>query len=105
MPSFNEIVVAWNIGSPDVYVGPRPVPRRYEMTTGCVFADVESERNPDRLAVMAFASFVILVTRDRVPVAAAHEAFLGITEYVLSLPLDVPGVGELARLLDVDYLD
>ncbi len=82
--NYRETMIAWNVGKPEIEVGPWPDRHgwsdRYEMTTAPCEADMR-QRSPDQLLAQLFINFNTIVVRDRVPTEAAHQAFMAINEY------------------------
>jgi hypothetical protein len=84
-------VIAWTPGTSMIRVGPlipsgadtdwTEHPVRYWCTGGAAFTALRECTDRTLRDMMLFIEFHRIVVRDKVPVDAAHEAFLAIDEY------------------------
>ncbi len=91
---YTECMIAWNRETDQIAVGPWPDrtgwSRGYRMTVGASFLSVGAMTPTERDAQL-LCDFHTVVVRDRVPVEAAHVAFLAIDEYRRLIAPDCPG--------------
>jgi hypothetical protein len=89
-----ESMIVWNPGTDEIDVVPWPdetgLSDDYLMSVGACFTDLH-RMNRHQQCAMLFIHFNSAVVGGRVPVEAAHRAFLKIDEYRLLIPLDFPG--------------
>ena len=86
-------MIAWNPETTQITVVPWPArgaARDYLMTGGACYTHVR-EASREMQKAFLFIDFNTIVVRDRVPVDAAHEAFLKIDEYRWSISPDMKG--------------
>ncbi len=67
--------------------------RRYARgsTGGAAYVELRNCEDKHKHDMMLFIEFHTIVVRDRVPIDAAHKAFLAIDEYRERIALDIPG--------------
>jgi hypothetical protein len=92
-----EALIAWTpttdaLGEIDVLPWPdkRGLSDRYEFTGDACYSEVHQMSQTAQLARL-FIDFNTVVVRDRIPVAAAHRAFLKIDEYRDRISPDTDG--------------
>lgn len=89
-----EAMIAFNTDSDEIEVGPWPDrtgwSSRYRMTIGACMLFMHDWPEAERKAQL-FIDFNTIVVRDRVPVDAAHAAFLKIDEYRQMIAPDMKG--------------
>lgn len=92
-----ECMIAWNPNTDQIAVGLWPDRTRWsrhpvnlQRTTGACFGHYHKMTEFQRL-MMLFVDFHTCVVRDKVPVEAAHKAFLAIREYRARISPDTLG--------------
>jgi hypothetical protein len=89
-----EAMIAWDPHTDRIKVGPWPDYRGwsddYHLTTGACYM-IRHKMLVGKQQAMLFIDFNTIVVRDKVPVEAAHRAFLEIDEYRLLISRDMPG--------------
>jgi hypothetical protein len=73
-------------------------PIRYRFSGGAAWRALRKCQDKNQRDMMLFIEFHSIVVRDRVPVDAAHKAFLAIDEYHERIAPDIEGsdrVGEM----------
>jgi hypothetical protein len=97
---WQEALVAWNPGTDQIRVGPligendadwTDHPIRYRMTGGAAYRALRDCKDKAKRDMMLFITFHEIVVRDRIPIAAVHEAFLAIDEYRQRIAPDIKG--------------
>lgn len=92
-----EAMIAWNPYTDQIEVGPWQDSTgwsdRYRMTSGACEMALHKMK-PEMQIAMLFIHFHAAVVRDRVPVDAAHRAFLVVDEYRRRISPDIPGAEE-----------
>lgn len=89
-----ETLIAWDPDSDKIDVFPWPDYRglsdNYLLTTGACFTNRHDMSREEQLR-MLFIDFNTIVVGSKVPVEAAHRAFLKIDEYRFLISSDLPG--------------
>jgi hypothetical protein len=98
---YQDCLIAWNPGTAQIRVDRASnkeddldwtkFPIRYVNCGGAAYAHVHRCKNKDERDLMLFVEFNTIVVRDKVPVEAAHRAFLQIDQYRQRLSPDTQG--------------
>ena len=106
---YNEALIAWNPNTDQIQVGPllqsddydwTESPVRYVCTGGAASSHMAKCKDGWRGVAMMLIEFHTIVVGDRVPVEAAHKAFLAIDEYRKRISSDIPGADADAGSMD-----
>jgi len=94
---YQKALIAWTPDTDQIRVG-RLIPERgpdwslrYEYTGGAAYTGLRDCDDKTFRDMMLFIEFHSIVVRDKVPVDAAHKAFLKIDEYRERIAQDIPG--------------
>jgi hypothetical protein len=105
---YQEALIAWTPGTDRIKVGPLiqldgpdwtghpSEPNGYRYTGGAAYTWLRDCKDKTLRDLVLFIEFHSIVVRDRVPVEAAHRAFLAIDEYRERIAPDISGAAPIA---------
>ena len=92
---YQEALIAWTPHTDKITVGHWPDTtgwkNEYASTAGACYPHIREINNAFKRDLMLFLDFHAIVVRDKVPVEAAHTAFLEIDEYRKRIAQEVRG--------------